>query len=329
LITLDFSSRLLSGVKEVFPEAPLQKCVFHAIQLLTRGYIKELTRIKREYLLTHIKEWKWLRRSSIEMEKGTITQMPSKLRFSDTQRSLRVYNSLRTILSQGTPKSIASKLIGFFSTSLFTTWEGHKEFLKRYTKILNKFSFSTKGLKYIIPKIYKAWRGAIRELRRDLEVTKATFNKAKYLILMNPDNMEPFHRRELRKCLKIFPWLRKYRKIMVKFYYQFKIAPAKRRSLKFLLSIVSKKSHPWLNAAVNTLIENEEDIFRYQKFRRSKNRALPSKAIKIVNESANKHLNRLYRVQCGMRTLENLRMRISHRLSCPVIVSPGLREKLN
>jgi len=30
-----------------------------------------------------------------------------------------------------------------------------------------------------------------------------------------------------------------------------------------------------------------------------------------------------------MRTLENLQMRISQRLSCPVIISPSLEEKLN
>ncbi|TFF99184.1 MAG: hypothetical protein EU542_09280 [Promethearchaeota archaeon] len=331
LITLDFSSRLLSGVKEVFPNAPLQKCVFHAIQLLTRGYIKELTRIKRQYLLAHIKEWKGLRRNTIEMEKGIITQIPSKLTFSDTEHALGIYFSLQTILSQRSPKLIERSLTNLFSTSQFTTWKGHKEFLLKYRKIFTKshFTFSTKALKYIIPKIYTAWRGAIMELRRELEATKATFNRAKYLILMNPDNMEPFHRRALRKYLKAFPWLRKYRRILVKFYYQFKIPPEKRRSLKFLLSIISKKSHPWLKAAVNTLIENEEDIFRYQMFRSSKNRSVSSKAIKIVNESANKHLNRLYRVQCGMRTLENLSMRISHRLSCPVIVSPGLKEKLN
>jgi hypothetical protein len=146
---------------------------------------------------------------------------------------------------------------------------------------------------------------------------------------MNADNMEPFHRRELRKCLKAFPWLRKYRKVLVKFYYQFKLPPEKKRSLKFLRSIISERSHPRLKSAVNTLIENEEDIFRYQTFIMPKTRVLPSKVIKIVNESANKHVNRLYREQCGMRTLENLRMRISHRLSCSVIVSPALKEKLN
>lgn len=329
MITIDFSSRLLSGIQHVYPNAPLQKCVFHAIQLLTRGYIKELTRIKREYLLSHINEWKWLRKKSIEMEKGKIKQIPSKLRFPDTQHALNVYTSLHIILSQPSPKILESDLTTFFTSTQFTTWKGHRKFLSRYKKIFIKYSFSKKALKYIIPKIYKAWRGAIRDLRIEIEGIKVLFNRAKYLILMNPDNMEPFHRRELRKCLKTFSWLRKYRKVLVKFYYQFKIPPEKRRPLKFLRSIISKRSHPWLKSAVNTLIENEEDIFRYQTFISPKTRILPSKAIKVVNESANKHLNRLYREQCGMRTLENLRMRISHRLSCPVIVSPGLREKLN
>jgi len=331
LVTTDFSTRILSGVEEVFPHVPIQKCVFHAIQLLTRGYIKELTRIKHEHLLTHIKEFKILRKKSLMVEEGTIEKIEVNLKFSDTKHSLLIYNSLHKILSAPSPKNIESQLSKLFTHKDFRTWNGRKVFLKVYNKIFTerKFTFSKKALKYIIPMIYKSWRTAIRELRRELETTKALFNNAKYLLLMNPTNMEPFHRRKLRKCLKAFPWLRKYRRALVKFYYQFKVPPEKRRSLTFLSAILSNKSHRWLKSAVHTLIENEENIFRYQTFISPKTQKLPSKSIKVVNESANKILNKLYRTQCGMRTLENLQMRISQRLSCPVIISPSLEEKLN
>ncbi|MBD3214707.1 MAG: hypothetical protein GF311_19000 [Candidatus Lokiarchaeota archaeon] len=331
LVTIDFSTRILSGLEEVYPHVPIQKCVFHAIQLLTRGYIKELTRIKRTRLLNHIKEFTLLRRKSLDREKGKMLKIELNLDFSDTQHSLSIYNSLHKILSNTSPTIIESKLIGFFAQQDFRTWKGHELFLESYKKIFTErnFNFSRKALKYIIPKIYKAWRAAIRGLRIDLEHTKTIFNKAKYLVLMNPKNMELFHRRELRKCLKTFPWLRIYRKTLVKFYYQFKISPEKRRPLKFLTAILSENSHPRLKSAVQTLIENEENIFRYQTFLSPKTHTLPSKSIKVVKESANKTLNRLYRTQCGMRTIENLQMRISQRLSCPIIVSPSLKEKLN
>jgi len=39
-MTIDFSPHFQAGVDEIFLDAPLQKCVFHAIQLLTRGLLK-------------------------------------------------------------------------------------------------------------------------------------------------------------------------------------------------------------------------------------------------------------------------------------------------
>ena len=68
-MTIDFSSRIESGVKEVFPEVTTQKCIFHTIQLLLRGLIKELTRVKNDRLIAHIKEWSRLSRLSIAIEK--------------------------------------------------------------------------------------------------------------------------------------------------------------------------------------------------------------------------------------------------------------------
>ncbi|GAI41380.1 unnamed protein product, partial [marine sediment metagenome] len=92
--------------------------------------------------------------------------------------------------------------------------------------------------------------------------------------------------------------------------------------------IVSDKSHPWLKSAVDTLIKNEEQIFRFQviykKFPKLKN----NKAFKVVNESTMKKINKLFRVQHGMRTVENIQMRISNYLKCPIIVSSSVLEDL-
>ncbi|MHA1689404.1 MAG: hypothetical protein ACTSUN_08730, partial [Promethearchaeota archaeon] len=77
-----------------------------------------------------------------------------------------------------------------------------------------------------------------------------------------------------------------------------------------------------------TLLNNEENVFRFQHFHELFPRHTFSSSIRVVNESSNKLMNNLYQTQCGMHTLENIRMRISHRLGCPVIVSPALLEKL-
>ncbi len=330
-MTIDFSTRLESGVKAVFPNAIMQKCVFHAIQLLTRGLGKEFIRVKNQYLLAHIKEWQELSRVTQSLERNEEKKTTPRLFFTDTIYAWDIYQNLRGLLSKKDPREIQMSLLHFFSSSQFSKWARKEVFLQKYAVIFTKtkLKFSDKALKYVIPKIFKAWRATIRGFRQDLEESKSRFNKIRYLILMNPLNMSPYHIKKLRKYLQEFPWLRTYRKIIVKFYYQFRLAPAKRTSLKFLSALITEESHTWLKSAVQTLIVNEEQIFRFQHIPEIYSKGKNNKAIKVVNESSNKLVNQLYRVQCGMRTLPNLRMRISHRLKCPVIISPTLLEKAN
>jgi len=329
-MTIDFSARLEAGVNKIFPNVLLQKCVFHAIQLLTRGLIKEFTGRKKEYLLDHIEEWKILRKHTLSLEKNEQAAKPTPFQFNEVGRSKEVYTELRNCLSCNTPKQIEQTLHTFFSTPLFNSWEGKQVFLSKYDDIFIKsnLKYSVKGIKYIAPKIYKGFRATIRELRKDLEETKSHFNKVKYLVLMNPINMKPYHRTKLRKYLKEFPWLRSYRKILVRFYYQFRLPPEKRASLSFLSKLISDTSHPRLRSAIQTLIENEEKVFRFQHFKELFPKIKFSKSIKVVNESINKLVNQLHQAQCGMRTLENIRMRVSNRLNCPIIISPALLEKI-
>ncbi len=330
-MTIDFSKRIESGVNAVFPKVTIQKCVFHAIQLFSRGLIKELTRIKNELLLAHIREWNLLRRTSITLEKNQKNAPKLNLKFKDTAYAWKIYLELRFYIIKKRPREIEYKLSRLFLTSLFMNWKGKLIFLLKYEDIFTKrkFKFSDKSIKYVVPKIYKAWRGGIRELRLELETIKTQFNKIKYLILMNPKNMKAYHRRKLQKYLKIFPWLRVYRKIIVRFYYQFRLAIPKKSNFKFLTKLLSGSSHPWLKSAISTLIENEEQVFQFKKIYKSNPRIKSVKSIKVVNESSNRILNQLFQTQYGMRTLENIRMRVSHRLKCPIFISPNLIEKYN
>lgn len=329
-MTIDFSARLESGVNAVFPNMIVQKCVFHAIQLLTRGLRKEFTKTKKEHLLDHIEEWKILGRYTLSLEKGEQTVDISPFKFYDVKLAWRIYAQLRGCLSRNDPRQIERELQSFFSSSPFSKWNGKHVFLSKYDDIFSKrnFKYSIKGIEYIVPKIYKAFRAAIRELRKELEDSKSHFNKVTFLILMNPINMELYHRKKLRKYLKEFPWLRSYRQLLVRFYYQFRLPPDKRSPLSFLSRMITDTSHPRLKSAVQTLIDNEESVFRFQRVPELFPKIKPSKSIKVVNESCNKLVNKLYRTQCGMRTIKNIRMRVSNLLKCPVIISPNLLEKI-
>jgi len=330
-MTIDFSTRIESGVKAVFPEVTIQKCVFHAIQLFLRGLMKELKRVKNERYLAHINEWNQLRRISIDIEKNEKCEPKLDLKFKDTVYAWKIYQDLRFYISKKNPRKIERNLSLFFLTSTFKNWKGNVTFLQKYEVIFvkRKFKFSDKALKYVVPKIYKAWRGAIRDLRMELETIKSQFNKIKYLILMNPENMKPYHRKKLKKYLKIFPWLRSYRKIIVRFYYQFRLPLKQRSSFRFLPKLLSENSHPWLKSAISTLIESQEQIFQFKQIYDSNPKIKSVKSIKVVNEPINKALHRLFQTQNGMRTLENIRMRVSYRLGCPIFISPDTIERFN
>jgi hypothetical protein len=328
-MTIDFSRRIESGVKAVFPEVIIQKCIFHAIQLLLRGLVKELTRVKNERYLAHIKEWNQIRRTSLRIEKNEISEPKINLHFKDTAYAWQIYQDLRKNIQGKGPREIERNLTSYFLTPHFKNWKGKVTYLQKYELIFveRKFKFSEKSLKYVIPKLYKGWRGAIREIRIELENIKSQFNKIKFLILMNPENMKLYHKKKLKKYLKIFPWLRSYRKIIVRFYYQFRLPFKKRSSFQFLTQLQSEHSHPWLKSAITTLIENQEQIFHFKHIYESNPKIKNVRSIKVVNEPINKALHQLFQTQNGMRTLENIRMRVSHRLDCPIFISPTTMER--
>lgn len=127
-----------------------------------------------------------------------------------------------------------------------------------------KRGLTQKGVNYFKRNMYRAWRAIIRGFRMKLEEQKSGFNDARFLILTNPIRIKPFQRRELRRALKKFPFLWPNRRIMVKFSYQFRVAPAKRAPLKFLLRLISEESHPRLKSAIKTLVKHEKQVFRFQ-----------------------------------------------------------------
>lgn len=86
-ISLDFSKRIEAGVKVVFPDVEIQKCVFHATHLLNRGLLKELTRIKNEKFQAYINELKLIRANSLKMEEGKKLEKLRQLNFEDVKNA--------------------------------------------------------------------------------------------------------------------------------------------------------------------------------------------------------------------------------------------------
>ena len=327
-VTIDFSARLEAGIKEFFNEEQILKCAFHAPQLLNRGLLKELTRLKNEKYQAEINELSFLGRLSLEFEAKNRNTKQKELKFTDSKKAWQVYLKLRSIFSFNNPAKSEACIIQFLSDSSLTHWKGANLLKEKCLSFISARGLTKKGLETFKSRVYRAWRAIIRSFRNELEELKSGFQDAKYLVLMNPINMDRFEKKALRKSLVKFPWLHPIRRIVTKFYYQFRLSPAKRCSLTFLLGLVSEHCHSWLKSAVDTLIMCEEQIFRFQvlieKYPALKN----VKSIKVVDESTMRKINKLYQTQFGMRTVETLEMRLKHYLKYPFIIVPSVLEEL-
>ncbi|HMF33540.1 MAG TPA: hypothetical protein VKK79_19105 [Candidatus Lokiarchaeia archaeon] len=55
-VTFDFKDAWEASVKAAFPAVTILICTFHAVQLLTRGLLKEFNRLQRQENTSFIKE---------------------------------------------------------------------------------------------------------------------------------------------------------------------------------------------------------------------------------------------------------------------------------
>jgi len=136
--------------------------------------------------------------------------------------------------------------------------------------------------------------------------------------------MESYESNTLRKLLKEFPFLRKIRRGVVKFHYQFKAQKNSYRSLKFLKKLIQTESHSKLKSVINTLIKEEKGIFAYREIYKSNPHLKKGYSIRSNNEHWNRKVNQVARDQYGFRSRKNIINRVQGILKCPVIVSESL-----
>lgn len=290
--------------------------------------LKELTRLKNEKYQDEIKELAYLGHLSLEIEAKNQIFKPTELKFTDSKQAWQVYLKLHSIFTINDPAKLQADLFQYFRRLSTIHWKGANLLKEKCLSILPARGLTTKSLNSFKLRAYRAWRAIIRSFRKHLEDLKSGFQDAKYLVLMNPINMDKYEKRALRKALKKFPWLRPIRRILTKFYYQFRLSPSKRSSLTFLLALVTENCHSWLKSAVNTLIKCEKQIFRFQVLIEQNPALKHFKAIKVVDEATMRKINGLYQTQFGMRTVETLEMRLKHYLECPFIIAPSVLEEL-
>ena len=313
-------------MKRFFTDEQILKGTFHASQLLTNGISKELIRLKNKKYVNKIKEFLYIRQFSLNLEEDNVIMKKINFQYPEPKIAWEIYLKLRRIFSTHDSRKIEADLRQFLNDTKMLQWKGGELFKEKCKQFFPKRGLTQKGATPFKRNVYRAWRGVIRTFRKDIEKQKSGFNDARFIVLNNPLTMKDYEKKRLRKSLKEFPWLRPIRQILVKYYYQFRVAPAKRVPLKFLLKLVSKECHPKLKSAINTLLKYEKQVFRFQVIQQENPKLKDCNGIKVVNETSMRKVNRLFQTQMGMRTLDNLVMRTSHYLDCPFIVAPSVLE---
>ncbi|MHA1491980.1 MAG: hypothetical protein ACTSRI_20290 [Promethearchaeota archaeon] len=148
-----------------FKDEQILKCAFYAPQLLNRGLLKELTRLKNEKYQDEIKELAFLRRLSLDFKEEKRNTKRIDFKFPDSKIAWEIYLKLRSIFSLVAPVKIETRLKMLFSASSFTQWKGAKLLKEKCGSLFPKRSLTEKSLESFELKVFRAWRATIRYFR--------------------------------------------------------------------------------------------------------------------------------------------------------------------
>ncbi len=324
LVLVDFAPALEAAARAVFPGADIGHDYFHAAQLLSRGLLKELTRLYRAECAKPVAEFHAAARSSLRADKGGTLPAPV---FTQPylQGAWEVYREIHALRKCRGPASFERSWDRFCAQVEGSGWPGAARFLQLAREHYPKRDITRKGQDLFLKKVRGAWRATLREARERLEDRKASFAQARYLVLKNPANTRPEDVGALRAALADFPFLRPIREIVCKFHYQFKAKRGNWRPLDFLRDLVHEDSHDMLRSAVETLIAEQGHIFAYRRVWEQEPALAGTKGARTTREETNHYINSLARTQFGFRSSEGARMRLAARLHCPFIISKSLR----
>ena len=317
---MDFSASLIAAAKEKFPHATIGHDYFHSSNLLNRGIMKELSKLKRTRFLNIISQFKQAMRVSLASEKENhLNTFKTEIPF--LKKAWTMYKELFPLFLTDSFKNFTSFWKRLRNARIPHRCDFGSDLLKTIEKMLPGCGFTEKNFKTFSKKLCQKWRSFVRKERKKIEKKKKKFSAAKSVILMNPSNMDRDDSKALRRLLAKFPYLRPYRKAVRKFHYQYKAPESGYRSLGFLRKIIHEDSHDQLKSAVSTLIERQDNIFAYRRILKAHPELREGKSIRSNHEQLNCKVNKVARNQCGFRSKGNIISRLGGILDCPIIIS--------
>lgn len=323
-ITIDFDEAWDVSVEAVFPNAIILRCTFHAVQLLTRGLVKEFNRLQKELNGNFIKECNEARRLSLAAEHGKELAAKKILAQDFCKQWFNFSQEILQLQQESEPRSFTNSLEMLLTRIRAWNTDAFKRFKTKLDAKIPKGSFTAKGLAWFKPELGKKWRSMLAEIRQDREEKKSEFASAKYLLLKKPKNIEKWEEKELRTFLKENTWARVYRETIRRFYNLLDNPPDTTPTLDFLDNILQEDSNDGLKSAINTLKEKREQVFNFVRVLKVHPEWKDIPMIKVNPEPTMKRINDLARAQYGLRSDSMASYKIEQYLKCPILISPAV-----
>lgn len=319
-VTMDFDEAWEAAVRAVFPGATIIICTFHAVQLLTRGLLKEFNRLQRERNTAFIRQCGEARAWSLQRDRGKGALAPGLV-----DPYCRRWASLYARILAICKARDASKFAAAYHAVLraMRAWDpaAAAQFEAMLAPKMPKRGFTAKGLRYLKPLLKKKWRAVLRGARQGREEKKREFAEVKFLLLKRAENLARWEEDRLNTFLRENAWACVPREVLLRFYATLDDPVQKGTSLAFLGALVHEDSHAWLKSAVATLQAKQEYVFNFIRAWQAHPRWEDIRALKVNPEHVMKKVNAVARAQYSFRSDESAQFKLSRALDCPILIS--------
>ena len=276
IITCDFNPSLIAAIKEVFPNSAVQIDGFHVMQELNNGIKRDLKRYARKEFREEIAdflEFRALLNSLQEKRKETglltTSQIPSikeiKRSHTDALMCKEVIERMLALLTIRDPDA-------FFKTldlELSALFKEHGALLSELCDALRekfpKRRFTIKGRNRVQGELLKKLKTLCVKVRNPLEKEVSGFNKERFIIFKQPENLTDAAEEHLKDFLARHPSLREYREmtLMVGEIYREPYHLVDGRQIDALM--LKPKYSDKLNTAIATLKKYKFEIIAFAK----------------------------------------------------------------
>lgn len=274
LVVVDLSPCEIAAVSDVFGIEVLQIDGFHVMQELNNGIRADLAVFRDKTYRKQIKELISLREKISKIQKGYKEKQEyeilliqslckEKSKFTKSQLCIDISREALTLFPIIEPKSFIQKF-----KNLLITWNTHQDpaiqtFYSNLTGLIPKRNLTDCGCIRIKQRILQVLKTVFATYRKELEDESITFFHEHWVLLFQPERMNPERELLLANFLAKYPSLEEYRKITLQVgsIYRKPIEDIDGSEIELLIN--KPEYTEKLQTAINTLKKWKDSIIRF------------------------------------------------------------------